>query len=71
MAKFPILTSGRFLLDRQEIDDPREAGDEADWAQMIVLDIADRDELSLAGNYWSSGYDGFLSTGQTKRLAPF
>jgi len=38
---------------------------------LLVVDVTDPDEASLAGKYWSSGYEGFIETGDVGYLAPF
>ena len=39
--------------------------------ELIEVEVSDPSEQSLVGSYWASGFDGFLSTGDAARLAPF
>lgn len=69
MARMPVLTSGRLLVARGEIDPPYE-DDGSDWAVAIALDVTDED-ASLLGSYWNSGYGAFLGDGNADHLAAF
>lgn len=70
MTEMPILTSGRFLAQRGLVEPP-EPGFEGDWAALITVEIIEPVEGSIVGRYWSSGFDGFLSTGDVGRLDEF
>lgn len=70
MSTIPILTSGRLLVDRGLIEPPYE-DDGSDWAELYVVETRDPREASLAASYWSSGYRGFLATGDPQRLYAF
>src|SRR4051812_22143032 len=68
MSQMPILTSGELLAEQGLVEDPREAGDTRDWAEIWIVDTQDPAELSSAGDYWNSGYAAFLGTGDVGRL---
>jgi hypothetical protein len=62
MPRVPVLTSARLLpggFALRFLDQDR--------ADIVVVDVDD-EEASWAGSYWSSGYAGFLETGDTERL---
>ena len=70
MSQMPILTSGARLLADGLIEDPRDKGDEGDWAEVVVVE-ASKDEARLAGEYWQTGYHAFLASGDVGRLDAF
>jgi hypothetical protein len=39
--------------------------------KLLVVDVRDPSDQSTVGSYWTSGYDGFLATGDVRRLEPF
>jgi hypothetical protein len=39
--------------------------------ELLVVEVVDPGEQSLAGSYWSAGFDGYLETGDLSRLDPF
>lgn len=66
----PILTSGVLLLGEGLIDDPREEGDERDWAEPLVVAVSG-EEATRAGEYWQTGVHGFLASGDVAVLEEF
>jgi len=71
MSQMPILTSGELLAKEGLVEDPREAGDTRDWADIAVVEMDEPVELTRAGEYWQSGYTAFLGTGDVHRLKEF
>lgn len=39
--------------------------------RLVVVDVRDPVDQSTVGSYWTSGYYGFLGTGDVRRLEPF
>lgn len=69
MKRMPILTSGRLLVRRGEINPPY-SDPGSDWAALAVVEVSEGD-AALLGEYWASGHRGFLATGDREYLSPF
>src|SRR4051794_23603297 len=71
MPQLPILTSGKLMLARGEVEDPREPRDRRDWAQLVDVNVPPGEDEGMVRAYWGRGVQLFLATGDSRALDDF